>query len=1584
MARSLNLTQTLSQKLCVSFSLALSVFASSLPLAYSAPGDINSVNDGQTVVGGTYYNTAGNKTTFQNSAGNGLHLKAGTTVTGLETTVAGALTGNGGWIHFNAAGQAVRLDGNINVSAALGGSGYQGNGGKVTVNAAYLYQNGQIFAQGANGGSVQFNVGSAMFGPGAKIDVRGFGNGVDAGLGGQIDVRAAGIVDVAQGAIFDASGKLSGVFDTTLINIEGGLINVEGVLRADGVLVDGSVSDGGVIRLVASGLNTAEMAVACVDCAIVKSEGVFTESERQDIINRQNQLAANANGDVMIADGAEVTANGVDGNDDYKDASGGGSIIAMAVDDVVIDGTVQANGGNGADSEQAAGNGGNGGAIGLIAGDKVVNNGTVQANGGNGGNSTGLVNNYTSDNGSDIGFGESSTVSDASGHTGGHGGSGGAIAISALSEVNNTNLIEANGGNGGKGGDAYASDYDPTRYEAPEADAIAQAEAYAGNGGNAGSGGVVVVSADVNPTGGGSIKANAGLAGNGGDATAIAGTYGSNSSDATASAIAGNAGQAAEAGLAVVNNPATVAGDQTIESEAFKTQESGRARSVANAYGPAITEATAYSETGYNGRATADANAEQINAPIPLDPTATATAISGDFGVSEATAKANGTGPTNAFSNAQSGESGKAIANSRSNSSAAAAVASAIANTLNNGYSSADARATSGLNDTNNFGADSYASATSGNFGTALSKATGNTKTGASDSKAIAEGTVGDDGFVEVITFSDASDDGYTQSNANGGDRTVAKSKTDNLSEDNTIQSGVQAIAGNDSYVEALGNTRSGRNVSNAVTLATALDNSVAYANNIVNAQNVVALSSAEAHTGNNGISKATIATKTGNGTSDDATANVVATTGNDGQADASLLVEAGDDANGTAFARTGERGYSVASAVAKSSKTAGTGRANSDAEAESGTDGTSRAITQSVSATGFGDAQSLATLNNGGAGLAQANVTGGNSQAKITGNGPDIQDNDSAAIANSATSQINRGSANPQTVDASNTLTNVATMPAANMAPMTNVPAQLQNNEMLIHNNTSFFLSLGNNGTVFDIISDSAANNADRAVTHKFGGAQGVYPPINVRHAVIADQSNPTLAIDANIMPNLSTLNVLKNGDIEMAADHDVEKALAFISTNGKFTNNYSQSAFGGFNSGSILVSTQSDDNTDGIFNNGQLTALDNGSVVLTSNQSIYNYPNGVIDVSGDAIGGVIQLSAADSIFNAGLILADSFGGSDSANIGGQIISKAGNLNINNGVYSAAVNSFFTRVSTLNDNYGGYVRFHGNTLAFNDEGATIEADGGSTGGQIAFTSGDNNPANNGRPITAPPLLGWTPSVTAGSSTFDGTTFASGIFTGFAESALTYGNMSVFGSTTAGDIRLGGNTQVGIGQNATFTGNLFTYAGAGAVQAAACNILPGGGGPGPVVPPGPAGGPIVATLSNNDGGNDNSLGLFQEQRFVPIDEIPFFPFRMILNLPQPNLFLSSVYQPVTEEILALAFDEYNRQVASGQIEGEARRQTQTFLGLSGITPEVAQIIVQQIEQGRLVATDIVFDALKTIESELDTEPTVGKDDKLVQ
>lgn len=402
---------------------------------------INSVNNGAIAQGGTYFNTADSKTTFTNTSGGGVWLQSGSNLRGLEVDALGKLTNNGGTIHFYAPGAVVRLDGNIDVRAVRAGSegSYLGNGGKLFVDSAFLYQNGNIYANGINGGLVQFNVGAATFGGNSRIETKGF-----EGAGGVIAINASGPVNVGRQTVLDSSGKVAGSIDTNLINIEGGLVNVAGNLFANGI-----ESRGGTIRIVATGQSDLSQTSEALAQAV--TAGNFTEGEKNNIEAGLLALKNAHDGDIVIASAsgehgqANVYANGYSGaaltsglfpeptsgndpTDPTERAGDGGTVLLTAQKNIENGGWVLANGGKGnpyvvdISNPNSFTNGGHGGTVSLIAGNNITNTGRIVTDGG---------------------FGGISVDTDAL-----HGGNGGLMAFSYSNLMNNAGVIRGHGGAG--------------------------------------------------------------------------------------------------------------------------------------------------------------------------------------------------------------------------------------------------------------------------------------------------------------------------------------------------------------------------------------------------------------------------------------------------------------------------------------------------------------------------------------------------------------------------------------------------------------------------------------------------------------------------------------------------------------------------------------------------------------------------------------------------------------------------------------------------------------------------------------------------------------------------------------------------------------------------------------------------------------------------------------------------------------------------------------------------------------------------------------------------------------------------------
>lgn len=492
----------------VLFSVTFGLLASSIS-AYGAD-PVNTVNNGRIVNGGTYYNTPDGKTTFTNTGSGGLWVRDNANIRGLEVNDSGALTNNGGTLHFYAPNSVVRVDGNINVNALQNGQGASlGNGGKVFVDAAYYYQSGQITANGINGGLVQLNVGSMTLQPGAGIQAKGFG-----GNGGVIAINADGAVQLKPNTLLDTSGKVAGTFDSNLINIEGGAIRAAGIIRANGAIANVAVEDGsrgGTVRLIATGnTNLTQVNQALADATTPgntpgQMAPTFANNERNTLNTELQDTVSRFDGDIHISgtfnpqDNTQVTpalisVNGTSwaaasNNDTLQDntlrAGDGGTVILSAMGDVHNLGQIQANGGYGRTGTTPVEpiRGGNGGTIVVTAGERVNNDlftyttrnnglvGQMQADGGNGGDTA------------------------TSRFGGATGGKGGLIAFSHKTGMVNKGDIVARGGQGGN--------------------SLTNGGVFISGGGHGGQGGLIVISGPGNPTNGGALKADGGNGGNG-------------------------------------------------------------------------------------------------------------------------------------------------------------------------------------------------------------------------------------------------------------------------------------------------------------------------------------------------------------------------------------------------------------------------------------------------------------------------------------------------------------------------------------------------------------------------------------------------------------------------------------------------------------------------------------------------------------------------------------------------------------------------------------------------------------------------------------------------------------------------------------------------------------------------------------------------------------------------------------------------------------------------------------------------------------------------------------------------------------
>lgn len=522
-------------------------------------------------------------------------LQSGQTVRGIETDASKNPTGNGGALYFRAPNNVVRFDGDIDVSAIRHGTAYVGNGGKVYVDSAYLFQNGNIYANGVNGGLVQFNVGAMTVGPNAKITANGFG-----GDGGSINVNATGAVNIGKGALIDTSGKVVGTFDTNVINIEGGVVNNAGLLRANGAAVADYKPDNGDAKIMAahpqlannpvpgpitvgSGTHdTATMSNALFDTpgnvdfrgGTIRLVATGQSESPRDLISQAtyNQLSKSQRSQIdhdAAANKGDINNTGIL-QADGAFSKNGGTVIVSAAHDVNNGGYMLADGANAVngifDAHGNGANGGNGGTISVNAMHQVSNTSLIAAFGGTGGDAQSVQ--VATGNGQNA-------LAQVQGHAG-QGGQGGLIAFSSPA-IQNKDIIFANGGVGGKGGTAIAADVEASNSVNP----VAKATAIAGQGGQGGQGGLIVFSGDSNPTGKGFVLANGGQGGQGGDAGAGAHAISDLKTPSVQTQVTrGAGGQGGAAGAIVSPNPNTFASNQTFSIKHGGLGDSGATATI--------------------------------------------------------------------------------------------------------------------------------------------------------------------------------------------------------------------------------------------------------------------------------------------------------------------------------------------------------------------------------------------------------------------------------------------------------------------------------------------------------------------------------------------------------------------------------------------------------------------------------------------------------------------------------------------------------------------------------------------------------------------------------------------------------------------------------------------------------------------------------------------------------------------------------------------------------------------------------------------------------------------------------------------
>lgn len=298
-------------KNCLKIALPLAI---SLNLVANATGPIDSsyvnqtFNNTSTLPNGTFYNTVNNSTTF-NSQGD-MTLPAGYTLRGLQVYFNNGqyfTSGNGGSFIFNTPG-TLNVLGTIDVSASM---------------------------PGGSGGSIFANVGSMLMGPAGRINAGGMN-----GFGGTVLVNAAGQIDL-QGN--DQSQSLITVSGQSLnsknaVILMGEMVNINGVIEANGVVVNNTGSRGGIVALIAKngdlnvGSNT-KITVNGSDCDIAENNFLSGGVRAGDggIITLVTQ-----DGQINIDENAIFEMNGGAGQDGINPVNGGkGGFLITRERDVV-------------------------------------------------------------------------------------------------------------------------------------------------------------------------------------------------------------------------------------------------------------------------------------------------------------------------------------------------------------------------------------------------------------------------------------------------------------------------------------------------------------------------------------------------------------------------------------------------------------------------------------------------------------------------------------------------------------------------------------------------------------------------------------------------------------------------------------------------------------------------------------------------------------------------------------------------------------------------------------------------------------------------------------------------------------------------------------------------------------------------------------------------------------------------------------------------------------------------------------------------------------------------------------------------
>ena len=268
------------------------------------------------------------------------------------------------------------------------------NGGKVTIDAAYLFQNGNIYASGMRGGNVTMNVGGMTMGSNSYIDARS--TQADMHMpGGSVAINSTGQVNIQKGAKIDVSGAtfernpvtgqgyIPGNFSNILIS--GNAVNMDGVLIANQARTIYSDYQrptswqkdlGGGIRLVATNGD-----VTIGPDAIIQADAVENnDNGRTIVVTASNDI--NQNGLVLSQGGDGTKVLGVYDFTVYPMplwGGKGGTISFNAGHDINQTGRMVTDGG-----KAGAGYwGSDAGNMTFTATNKILNNGVIRSMGGN-------------------------------------------------------------------------------------------------------------------------------------------------------------------------------------------------------------------------------------------------------------------------------------------------------------------------------------------------------------------------------------------------------------------------------------------------------------------------------------------------------------------------------------------------------------------------------------------------------------------------------------------------------------------------------------------------------------------------------------------------------------------------------------------------------------------------------------------------------------------------------------------------------------------------------------------------------------------------------------------------------------------------------------------------------------------------------------------------------------------------------------------------------------------------------------------------------------------------------------------------